>query len=558
VTVSRGPTPQDEGPEEQADARAIAREQAALRRVAMLVARAAGTGEIFAAVAEEVARSLEIPLISVVRLDPSGTATQVGVWGPENPFMAGLSWRLDGTGVAAMVAATGRPARVDDYDAVPGEIASTLAQAANIRSGAGVPIVVDGRLWGVMMAMSTESSPLVDDVEERLASFTELVSTAIANAQAREDLHRLVDEQSALRRVATLVATAAPAQEVFDAVCVETGRLIGASSVNLAHFTPDGANATVAGWSVRGVHVPTGTRLPLDGDSINALVRRTEAPGRFDTYDGVPGELAARLRRLGIRSEVGAPVVVAGQVWGALIAGTDSPEPLPPGTEQRVASFAELVGMAVANATDHDELVSSRARIVAAGDAARRRLVRDLHDGAQQRLVTVVLDLELANQERDKNPAAARRLLDDALANARDGIGELRELAAGVHPSILTNRGLQAACESLADRCPVPVALSAADTRYPPLVEAAAYFVVAEALTNIGKHSHASAAEVRFDMHDSFLVVEVTDDGAGGATFDGSGLVGLRDRVEALGGTLSLSSPPGRGTNLRAMLRIDA
>ncbi len=534
----------------------MVREQEALRRVATLVARETPTAEVFAVVAEEVARSLDIALISVVRLDPSGTATQVGVWGEENPFATGVSWPLDGTGAAAVVAATGLPARVDDYNAVPGPISATLAKAAGIRSSVGVPIVVSGALWGVMMALSTGTEPLPPDTEERLARFTELVSTAIANAQARDDLHRLADEQSALRRVATLVAGAATPQEVFDAVCLETGRLMGASTVNLVHFTPDGVNVTLAGWSLRGVHVPTGTRLPLDGDSINALVRRARAPGRFDTYEGAPGPLAARLRELGIKSEVGAPVVVAGEVWGALIAGTDGAEPLPPRTEERVAGFAELVGTAIVNARDREELIASRARIVAAGDTARRRLARDLHDGAQQRMLSVVLDLELAAQQRDQDPDQALQLVQEALSNARDGIDELRELAAGVHPTILTSRGLAAACQSLADRSAIPVVVDAQETRFPPLLEAAAYFVVAEALTNVSKHSQATQARVRLDHDEHQFAMVVTDDGVGGATFAGSGLLGLKDRVEALGGSLSIRSDPGLGTEVRATLRL--
>jgi signal transduction histidine kinase len=531
----------------------LVREQAALRRVATLVAREASPGEVFGVVAQEVAGSLDIPMISVVRYGSDGSASQVGAWGAANPFPVGLSWTLDGTGVAAMVAETARPARVRDYAEVPGGIATVLAQDAGLRSAVGAPIVVGGAVWGVMLAMWTRIGAPAE-VEDRLAGFTELVATALANAQARDDLHRLVDEQSALRRVATAVAGVAAPEQVFDLVCRETGSLFGADTVNLVHFTPDGVNLTVAGWSSRGVHVPVGTRLPLDG-AINELVWRSGAPGRFDTYDGVPGQLARRLRGLGIRSEVGAPVVVGGYVWGALIAGTDQPIPLPVGTEDRLARFAELIGTAVGNAADRAELVASRARIVAAGDAARLRLARDLHDGAQQRLVSVVMSLQLADQQRE-DPAALHRLLSGALDNARAGIADLRELAAGMHPAILTNRGLAAAARSLADRCAVPVSVTAPAQRFAPLVEVAAYFVIAEALTNIDKHACASRAEVGVAREQDALTITVDDDGDGGATFDaGRGLLGLRDRVEALGGTLVLESKPGQGTHLRVTLR---
>ena len=531
----------------------LAREQAALRRVATLVAREAAPGEVFGLVAQEVAGSLDIPMISVVRFGPDSNASQVGAWGAANPFPVGLSWTLDGTGAAAMVAETARPARVRDYAEVPGGIATVLAQEAGIRSAVGVPIVVGGVVWGVMLAMWTRIGAPAG-VEERLAGFTELVATAIANAQARDDVHRLVDEQSALRRVATAVAGVATPEQVFDLVCRETGSLFGGDTVNLVHFTPDGVNLTVAGWSSRGVHVPVGTRLPLDG-AINELVWRTGAPGRFDTYDSVPGQLAHRLRGLGIRSEVGAPVVVGGHVWGALIAGTDQPTPLPAGTEDRLARFAELIGTAVGNAADRAELVASRARIVAAGDAARMRLARDLHDGAQQRLVSVVMSLQLADQQRD-DPVALHRLLSVALDNARAGIADLRELAAGMHPAILTNRGLRAAARSLADRCAVPVSVTAPAERFAPLVEVAAYFVIAEALTNIDKHASASRADVGVAREQDALTITVDDDGVGGATFDaGRGLLGCATG-RALGGTLVLESSRGQGTHLRVTLRV--
>jgi signal transduction histidine kinase len=371
-------------------------------------------------------------------------------------------------------------------------------------------------------------------------------------------LRFVADEQAALRRVATLVAQAAPPQAVFDAVCEETGRLIGATTVNLAHFTPDGINVTISGWSLRGVHVPTGTRLPLAGESINALVQRTARPGRVDGYDHLGGPLAARLRELGVQSEVGAPVVVDRRVWGALIAGTDKPVPLPVGTEDRVASFAELIATAVANATAHAELVASRARIVTTAQEARRRLARDLHDGAQQRLVAALIALQLADERFDQDPSQARDLLRTALSHARDGLTDLRELAAGVHPSILTNRGLRAAVEALAGRGPLPVDVDAPAGRYPAHVEAAAYFVVAEALTNVVKHGRATRARVRILGSRDLLDVRVSDDGRGGADVGGGGLRGLIDRVEALGGTVGVESPAGAGTRLRACIPLAA
>jgi signal transduction histidine kinase len=351
------------------------------------------------------------------------------------------------------------------------------------------------------------------------------------------------------------VAEGARSDAVFEAVCEETGRLLPATTVNLAHFTEDGINVTIAGWSLRDVHVPTGTRLALDG-AINSLVRDTAAPGRFDSYENASGELAARLRQLGIRSEVGAPVLVEGRVWGALIAGTDELEPLPSGAEERLARFAELIATAVSNTTARSELIASRARIVQAADEQRRRVVRDLHDGAQQRLVHAIMTLQLA-QGRIGLDADVADLIGESLESARSGIEELRELARGLHPAILTDRGLGAAVASLADRAPVPVHVDIPDVRYPSSVESAAYFVAAEALTNVAKYASASLAEVIAVEVDGRLRLTVHDDGVGGArSSSGSGLSGLRDRMAALDGALIVDSPAGGGTHVRAEIPL--
>jgi PAS domain S-box-containing protein len=205
------------------------------------------------------------------------------------------------------------------------------------------------------------------------------------------------------------------------------------------------------------------------------------------------------------------------------------------------------------------ELQASRARIVAAADAERVRLGRDLHDGAQQRLVHVALSAQLAlGRVNAGDPDGARELLGEALAEARTAIEELRDLAAGIHPSVLTNRGLRAAIESLTAHAPVPTAFTVPGDRFPPAVEAAAYFVVSEALANVAKHARATTASVAVSVVGDALVVEVTDDGRGGAALGagGSGLRGLEDRVGALGGTLTVTSPAGEGTRVRAHLPL--
>jgi signal transduction histidine kinase len=536
------------------DLHRLADGQAALRRVATLVARGASPVEVFAAVAGETAELLELPLVEMCRYDADEMATVIGAAG-EHPFQVGTTWPLDGDSLGGLVWRTGRPARIDDYARVAGTIADA-ARNAGVHAGVGAPIVVDGRLWGVVSAGGGDRVPLAHDAETRLSAFTELVAMAISNIQARQDLHRLADEQAALRRVATLLAQGAESRLVFDAVCKETGRLLDATTVNLAHFSADGFNVTIAGWSLRNVHVPTGTRLPLDGDSINALVRETAAPGRFDSYENASGDLVAMLRRLGIRSEVGAPVVVEGGVWGALIAGTDEAQPLAPGTELRLASFAELIATAVSNATMRSEVLASRARIVEAADEQRRRVVRDLHDGAQQRLVHTIMTLQLAQTRRGLEPGVAG-LIDESLQSARSGIEELRELARGLHPAILTDRGLGAAVESLADRAPLPVEIDIPHGRYPPSVESAAYFVVAEALTNVTEYAEANLARVGAVEADGRLCLTIEDDGIGGAQASpGSGLAGLRDRVAALDGALTVDSPVGGGTRVRAEIPL--
>ena len=538
------------------DLRRLADEQAALRRVATLVAEGATTADVFAAVAREVARVLNLPLVEMCRYEPDGTATVVGAAG-EHPFQTGTNWTLDGPSLTAMVRTTGRPARVGDYADVNGAIGEA-ARRGGVHAGVGAPIVVGGELWGVVSAGADHREPVPADAERRLGEFTALVATAISNTQAREDVRRLAEQEAALRRLATLVAEGAESPLVFAAVCEETGRLLGASSVNLACFEADGYNLTMAGWSLRDVHVPTGSRLSLDGDSINTLVRDTAAPGRVDSYDGARGELATVLRRLGIRSEVGAPVMVEGRVWGALIAGTDEDEPLPVGAEHRLARFAQLIGTAISNATARADLVASRARIVEAADEQRRRVVRDLHDGAQQRLVQAVMTLQRLQARNDLSPEA-RPVVEDGVMLTRSAIDELRELAHGIHPAILTHHGLGAAVDGLAERAPLPVDVEISDDRYPTAVESAAYFVVAEALTNVAKYAQASTARVTASRVAGELVLAVEDDGVGGARpAPGSGLSGLRDRLSALDGTLTVDSPPGAGTRVRAVIPLPA
>jgi PAS domain S-box-containing protein len=536
----------------------LADEQAALRRVATQIAAEATRTDVFSTVAKEVAQTLDVPLTALVRFETDATATQVGVWGEENPFPLGTSWPLDEQSVSGQVWRTGKPARVNDYAAISGGIAATLAREAGIHTAVGAPVLVEGRPWGVVMALSTAQRPIPAGTENRLAAFTELVATAIANTQARDELRELVDEQAALRRVATLVARGSDSPAVFDAVCAETGPLIGASSVNLARFTPDGFNLTMAGWSVRDTHVPTGTRLPLGTETINGVIQRTGAPARVDGYETVSGELAALIRKRGIRSEVGAPVIVEGQVWGALIAGTDGDEPLPAGAERRVASFAELIATAVSNASTRSELIASRARIVAAGDEARRRIERNLHDGTQQRLIALGLDLQAVAAGIPDELADAHSGLERIGVDLESVLEDVRELSRGLHPGLLSQAGLGSSLRALARNSPVPVNLDVSVAERPAeSIEIAVYYVVSEALANVAKHAQASEIAVTVNSSGGKVGATIEDDGIGGAEASaGSGLVGLIDRVEALGGRFALESPPGVGTRISVELPL--
>ncbi|HET6547357.1 MAG TPA: PAS domain S-box protein, partial [Solirubrobacter sp.] len=370
---------------------------------------------------------------------------------------------------------------------------------------------------------------------------------------AEAALHRLADEQTALRRVATAVAAESDAARLFALVSEEVGRLLDAQTAHMFRFDTDGAGGeVVGGWARRAEHVvPLGTRMPLDGDTAATRVWRTGRPARMDSYDGAQGELAATLRGYGVRAVVAAPIFLGGSLWGAVIVSSMD-DAFPDGAEERMSHFAELAAQALANAQAREDLAASRARIVQAGDAERRRLERNLHDGAQQRLVSLALMLRLAARRHPDDGELVRA--GDELTHA---LAELRELARGIHPAVLTERGLEPALQAIADRAPLPVELSVDPGRLPEPAEAAAYYVVAEALTNVIKYAHASTVRVRVSRADGVAAIEVSDDGAGGAhPGGGTGLRGLADRVEALGGRLEIESPPGEGTTLRASIPV--
>ena len=336
----------------------------------------------------------------------------------------------------------------------------------------------------------------------------------------------------------------------------ETGRLLGAQTSNLMRVANPELAVIVAGWSEGAAHVPVGSTGKLDGRGMVGKILETGRPSRVDNFDDVGGDVAKAMRSLGLRSGVAGPVIVDGRIWGALVVCSAGSEPLPPGTEDRVAAFAQLISLAIENAETREELAASRVRLVAAADEARRRIERDLHDGAQQRLVATALTLTLLDRKLEGDSDDASSLLASAREELDRGLSELRDLARGLHPAELTDHGVEAAVRSLAHRAPIAVDFHAAvPERVDATIEAACYFVVSEALTNVVKYAEASSVSVDLTVTDDTLVATIADDGIGGAEPElGSGLRGLVDRVHAVGGRLQVSSPPGEGTRLRAEL----
>jgi signal transduction histidine kinase len=538
----------------------LADEQAALRRVATLVAGEAPAAELFAKVAEEVANVLGPRIDSaILRYEADDSATVMAVFGQQPPGGIRMGRRLpvNGSGITAKVHREKRPVRMDEYAAADGAIADD-AREHGIRSAVGCPIVVQGRLWGAMVVAHYDDEPFASDTERRVSQFTNLVATAIANAEARGEVQRLADEQAALRRVATLVAEGAARTAVFDAVLVEVAQLLGAAQVGLMRSEGSQEIAILAQRGQDPAVVRPGTRLPLDGDSVTARVLRTGRSARLDRYDQRRGTIADIAHRSKVSVTVGAPIVVEGARWGVITASWEEQGPPVGDAEERLTEFAQLLGTAIANAESRDELEASRARVLSAGDEARRRVVRDLHDGAQQRLVHAVVALKLAQRAFDTERGRAESLLAEALDHAERGNAELRELAHGILPAVLTRGGLRAGIDSLVSRLGLPVDLDVTSTQLPPEIEANAYFIVAEALNNVMKHSQAARAQVTAAVRSGMLSVEVRDDGVGGADPEGHGLVGLSDRVAALGGRLRIDSPQGAGTVLAAELPMPA
>ena len=540
--------------ETRAEVERLAAEQAALRRVATLIARGRGPEQVFQAVADEVQALLDADASGILRFEADGTVVLMGAHG--GPNEPGARLELDPDFVVGTVKRTGRAARFDTDDPAGADMPEVI-RAGGMRSAVAHPIVVEGGVWGAIVVGSSQG-PMPAVTEGRLADFTELVATAVANTDAREQVTALAEEQAALRRVATLVAEGAQPAAVFDAVAAETQTLIGADGVSLSRYEPAEHVVVVAHTGASAARVPPGTRLNHEGHNMTSIVRRTERPARLEQFDDLDGPIGELAKDFGVRASVGVPIIVDGRLWGVTVAtwlGDASP---PPDTEARMSQFAGLLDTAIANADSRDQLTASRARLVTAGDEARRRVVRDLHDGAQQRLVHTIVTLKLAQRSFRDRDGKAESLLGEALEQAERGNAELRELAHGILPAVLTRGGLRAGVDAVVTRIDIPVEVDVPAERLQTEIEASAYFIVAEALTNVVKHSNAESAMVRASVEDGRLQVEVRDDGIGGADPDGHGLVGMADRVSALGGRLSVQSPAGGGTVVTATLPLPA
>jgi signal transduction histidine kinase len=529
--------------------RQLADEQAALRRVATLVARGAPADELFAAVPAEAGQLLQADQATMIRYESDGTATIVANWRTTGEAMPPVGSRepLGGKNLTTIIAETHRPARIDSYADASGGPA-VAAREAGFSAAVGAPIIVQGRVWGALIVCSVDEHSLPLDTEARLASFTELVATAIANARAEGELHELADTQAALRRLATLVARGEPPEAVFAAATSEALRHFGSGTARMIRYELDGTATLVANEGTTGPHVRVGKRwegYPATG--LTETVLRTGRPARVDDYGNVPG--GEPYLREGLRAAVAMPIHVNGRLWGMIAVGSGQ-GPLPPDTEERMTAFTDLVATSVANAQNRSELLSSRARIVAASDDARRRIQRDIDDGAQQDLVALALRLRSVAAAPSDSGDDIRTELTDVATALLGVIDELRETCRGIHPAILTNAGLRPALHALARRSIVPVEIDVRiDGRLPEPVEVGGYYVVSEMLTNAAKHARATAVRVDAGFSDDTLRLCVRDDGIGGADpLLGSGLVGLKDRIDALGGTFTLHSPPAGGT----------
>ncbi len=537
-----------------ADLERMAEEQAALRRVATLVARGATEQELAAAVAGELGRLFSSQAGSVLRWD-GDTIRVIGDWRSERGSMkaVGRVYEFGGDTITARVVESAEPSRIDSSSDMRTEFGKQRWAELGYEASIGAPIFVEGSVWGIVTASRTRpGDTFPPGAEQQLADFAALVAQSIVNAEARRETAALVAEQSALRRIATLVAGGRPQVEVVDEVTSDVGKLFGATSVMLVRWEGTQDEVVVVGsWTARDTPaIEPGTRHHPGHESATIRVLETGFASRSDD----PPELENGC------SMISAPVIVNAALIGALSAARSAEDGFPAGAEVRLRSFADLAAQSIANERAQTELRASRARLVRTADETRERLERNLHDGAQQRLVSVSVVLRLAAAKLPEAPDAARTLIAGASEELTLALEELRDLARGLHPAVLTKHGLEPALEALASRAPLPVRVSnELESRLPAPVEAAVYYVVSESLTNVAKYAQASRVDVRLTSVAGVVRIEVVDDGIGGADIGGgSGLLGLADRIETVGGRFGVESRPGEGTRIWAEVDLDA
>ena len=431
--------------------------------------------------------------------------------------------------------------------------ASYLARAilVPIRRAAGMARQIAGGELNVRMPESG-----LGEVGMLEGSFNKMAASL---DESQAELRRQAAQQAALRRVATLVARDVPPDELLESVAREVAVVLEADTTGLLRYEPDGDLSLLAAWTRLDVGLPFPDRLTPPSGSLNERILATGRPASSEFDENDESEAAALYRRYGLRSTLGVPIFVGGRLWGLMVAAWAGERLDPEVVEWRLSEFTELVATAIANAESRAELAASRARVVAASDQTRRRIERNLHDGTQQRLISVGLQLRAAEALASPDQRKLRAQLSDAAQGLTGAVAELQEISRGIHPAILSRGGLREALKALARRSSVPVELHAAvDGELPEPVEVASYYLVSEALTNAAKHARASVLQVDAETDDGVVRLSVTDDGVGGADPEaGSGLVGLRDRVEALGGDLRISSAPGHGTAVRATIPIE-
>jgi signal transduction histidine kinase len=534
--------------EARAEVQLLADEQTALRRIAELVAHGAAEAELFEAVAIEASGLVGNEATTLVRYEGDRAFTILSTsGGPARPGTLVVVPPDDRGALDQLIRDPRRSVRLDDYGTASGPVFTR--ERFGVRSSVSVPILVEDQLWGALGAL-TDGRRLPVETEDRLQKFTELVAAALANNHARAELRRLADEQTGLRRVAELVARGAPPEQVFDVVALEAGRLANGEAMTLVRFESDRELVVMAS---SGGPAAVGRRIVFLEDTLPDRILRGGRTSRVDDYTAERD--AALAVEYDLVAAVAAAISVEGRVWGMLTA-TSPERPVAAGTEQRLSQFADLVGAAIANAENKASLTASRARVVATADETRLRIQRDVHDGAQQRLVQTSITLQRARDVIAQGDSAAG-LIDEALFHADRANSDLRDLVQGIMPASLSRGGLASGLESLLADLPIPVDLEIVAPRFEAATETTAYFIVAEALTNVVKHAKATRADVRVTCENDAVIILVSDDGVGGADPTlGTGLTGLSDRVAVAEGSLAITSRAGEGTMLRAELPL--